>query len=99
MTPETKTFFKILDTFHNLFPKSLISVGKEMSKTSNKLVSVEYYLVVDGETIVRAGVMGLDPQEYLDRNDSYNFFKQTESLLITGPTGTNVMDVQIVVIQ
>jgi glycerate-2-kinase len=55
--------------------------------------------IVDGETIVRAGVMGLDPQEYLDRNDSYNFFKQTDSLLITGPTGTNVMDVQIVVIQ
>jgi len=55
--------------------------------------------IVDGETIVRGRAMGLDPQEYLDRNDSYNFFKQTDSLLITGPTGTNVMDVQIIVIQ
>lgn len=55
--------------------------------------------VVDGETIVRAGAMGLDPRSYLDRNDSYTFFKQTDSLLITGPTGTNVMDVQIAVIE
>lgn len=55
--------------------------------------------VVDGETIVRGGAMGLDPRSYLDRNDSYTFFKQTDSLLITGPTGTNVMDVQIAVIE
>jgi glycerate 2-kinase len=48
---------------------------------------------------VRAGAMGLDPRSYLDRNDSYTFFKQTDSLLITGPTGTNVMDVQIAVIE
>jgi len=55
--------------------------------------------IVDGETIVRARSMGLEPREYLERNDSYNFFKQTDSLLITGPTGTNVMDVQILVIE
>jgi glycerate 2-kinase len=55
--------------------------------------------VVDGETVARAGAMGLDPREYLDRNDSYNFFKRTDSLLITGPTGTNVMDVQIIIVE
>lgn len=55
--------------------------------------------IVDGETIIRAEQLGLNPQEYLDRNDSYNFFRQTGSLLITGPTGTNVMDLQLIIIE
>lgn len=37
----------------------------------------------------------LNWREYLENNDSYSFFKKTGTLLITGPTGTNVMDVQI----
>ncbi len=54
---------------------------------------------VGGGTIGKARALGLDPQAYLDNNDSYNFFKKTDSLLITGPTGTNVMDVQVVLIK
>ena len=54
--------------------------------------------LVNGETIGRAMELGLDPRKYLEDNDSYNFFKEMESLIITGPTGTNVMDIQIVVI-
>ena len=41
---------------------------------------------------------GLDIQEYLERNDSYHFFQQVQGLLKTGPTGTNVCDLQIMVI-
>ena len=55
--------------------------------------------IVDGETILKAGKLGLNPEEYLDNNDSYNFFNKINSLLITGPTGTNVMDVQIIVVE
>lgn len=55
--------------------------------------------VVDGETIGRAKSLGLDPYEYLKNNDSYNFFKEIDGLFITGPTKTNVMDIQIVVIE
>ncbi|MRR33199.1 glycerate kinase [bacterium] len=55
--------------------------------------------VVDGMTIVRARARGLDPDEYLRNNDSYTFFRDAGGLLITGPTGTNVMDMQIVVIE
>ncbi len=55
--------------------------------------------IVDGETIPIARRLGLNPEEYLKNNDSYNFFKQTGSLLITGPTGTNVMDIQIVLLE
>ncbi|MGC8700003.1 MAG: glycerate kinase type-2 family protein [Thermoplasmata archaeon] len=34
-------------------------------------------------------------KNYLENNDSYNFFKKKGTLIFTGPTGTNVMDVQI----
>jgi glycerate 2-kinase len=54
--------------------------------------------VVDGQTIIRAGAMGIDPGAYLKNNDSYHFFKKIDELLITGPTRTNVMDVQIVLL-
>ncbi|NOY39811.1 MAG: glycerate kinase, partial [Nitrospirae bacterium] len=53
--------------------------------------------IVDGETIARARAMGLSPEKFLEENDSYNFFKQVGGLFITGPTGTNVMDIQIVI--
>lgn len=42
--------------------------------------------------------LGLDPKEHLIRNDAYHFFEQTGGLLITGPTGTNVCDIRVVVI-
>ncbi len=54
---------------------------------------------VDGKTISKAKELGLNPQEFLDNNDSYNFFRKTDSLIITGPTGTNVMDIQIVLVE
>lgn len=40
---------------------------------------------------------GLNIQEYLERNDSYYFFQQVHGLLKTGPTGTNVCDLQVLV--
>lgn len=55
--------------------------------------------IVNGATAGKARAMGLDPHEYLRNNDSYSFFKKTGELLITGPTGTNVMDIQIIMIK
>ena len=55
--------------------------------------------IVDGETIKKAKDLGLNPEEYLENNDSYNFFKKNGRLFITGPTGTNVMDIQILIIE
>ena len=52
----------------------------------------------DGTTVRRATAMGLKPDAYLADNDSYRFFEQVEDLLITGPTRTNVMDLQIVLV-
>jgi len=38
---------------------------------------------------------GLDPALYLNNNDSLSFFEKTGSLIVTGPTGTNVMDLRL----
>jgi glycerate-2-kinase len=43
----------------------------------------------------RAKKLGLDPEKYLQNNDSYNFFKKAGGLIITGPTRTNVMDLRL----
>jgi glycerate-2-kinase len=40
----------------------------------------------------------LDPLFYLQNNDAYHFFEQAGGLIKTGPTGTNVMDIGIVLI-
>jgi len=50
---------------------------------------------LNGETVARAHALGLDAADYLNRNDSYTFFSALGDLLKTGPTGTNVMDVNI----
>ncbi|HEY4706859.1 MAG TPA: glycerate kinase [Thermodesulfobacteriota bacterium] len=51
--------------------------------------------VIGPNTLKRAERLGIDPQGYLARNDSYNFFRSVGGLFITGPTGTNVMDIAI----
>ena len=48
--------------------------------------------VVTGETYARAHAFGLNPVDYLRRNDSYTFFAALDDLLKPGPTGTNVND-------
>lgn len=40
---------------------------------------------------------GLDPVDYLRRNDAYVFFEAVDGLLISGPTGTNVCDLRVIV--
>jgi hydroxypyruvate reductase/glycerate 2-kinase len=54
--------------------------------------------IVDGSTFDTARALGLDPEESLRDNDSYHFFKRAGGLLVTGPTGTNVMDIQVVLL-
>jgi glycerate 2-kinase len=41
--------------------------------------------------------MGLNAGEFLAANNSYEFLKQTDGLFVSGPTGTNVCDLALVV--
>jgi len=54
--------------------------------------------IIDATTGTRAAARGLDPTAYLRNNDSYHFFSAIGDLVHTGPTGTNVGDVQVALI-
>lgn len=43
--------------------------------------------------------LGLSAQDYLLRNDAYSFFKQAGGLMLTGPTGTNVCDLRVLIVR
>jgi glycerate-2-kinase len=53
--------------------------------------------IADEYTLKRAECKNMEPKKYLDNNNSYEFFKDLNDLLITNHTGTNVMDIQILV--
>jgi hydroxypyruvate reductase len=52
--------------------------------------------IADGGTIARAA---LDAAAYLANNDSYHFFEHLGDLIKTGPTGTNVADVRVLLLR
>ncbi len=54
--------------------------------------------IVDGESLKRSLKLDMKPLQYLKENDSYTFFRKLGDAVVTGPTGTNVMDLQIVLI-
>jgi glycerate 2-kinase len=51
--------------------------------------------IATGTTVARAQRLGMSVEDHLARNDSYPFFDALGDLIRTGPTGTNVMDIQI----
>ncbi|NOY29654.1 MAG: DUF4147 domain-containing protein [Planctomycetes bacterium] len=50
---------------------------------------------VDEQIVQAARDKGLDPADYLRRNDAYHFFESIEGLIKTGPTHTNVCDLRV----
>ncbi len=54
--------------------------------------------IADGFTLLRGRQKSLDPNDFLKENNSYEFFKKLDDLFITGPSGTNVMDIQVIII-
>ena len=54
--------------------------------------------IVDPDTITRMKNAGIDPLALLNNNDSYTALSQSNDLLTTGATGTNVADLQILLV-
>jgi glycerate 2-kinase len=50
----------------------------------------------DGSTLEKAKSLNLSVHDYLKNNDSYHFFQKLNQGIVTGPTGTNVMDLYLV---
>jgi glycerate 2-kinase len=51
--------------------------------------------LADSTTRSRAKATGLGPEHYLSDNNAYAFFETLGDLIHTGPTGTNVGDLQV----
>ncbi|MGH9609903.1 MAG: MOFRL family protein, partial [Bryobacteraceae bacterium] len=51
--------------------------------------------IASGTTVACATRIGLDARKHLRENDSYPFFDALGDLIRTGPTGTNVMDIHL----
>jgi hydroxypyruvate reductase len=54
--------------------------------------------IADSTTLDRAQALGLDAAAFLRNNDSYRFFEATGDLIKTGPTGTNVADIHLILL-
>ena len=54
---------------------------------------------VDGSTAQQLDALGEGVDSYLARNDAYHALAKTDGLIVTGPTGTNVNDVAVVLIR
>jgi len=55
--------------------------------------------IVDNSSIKRMTQAGINPLQLLENNDSYTALKESDDLVNTGATGTNVADLQILLIQ
>ena len=53
--------------------------------------------LIDSVIISNAEKKGINMKSYLEKNNSYNFFKETTGLIKTGITGTNVMDLIVAI--
>jgi glycerate 2-kinase len=51
--------------------------------------------IADETTVERARSLRLDATRFLDESDAYSFFRALSDSIITGPTGTNVRDLRI----
>jgi hydroxypyruvate reductase len=51
--------------------------------------------IADESSVERARLMKMDAQRFLDESDAYTFFHALGDAIITGPTGTNVRDLRI----
>ena len=48
-------------------------------------------------TLARARSLGLDARRFLSASDAYSFFDALGDCVVTGPTGTNVRDLRVLV--
>ena len=54
---------------------------------------------MDGDTAAALAARGLDAGTVLADNDAYHALQAVDGLIVTGPTGTNVNDVAVVLVR
>ena len=83
-----------IDLLSGAGPAALASVGTDGVDGPTDAAGA----FVDTGTTSRARDRGLDPQGFLDDNNAYAFFDAIGHLIHTGPTGTNVGDLQVILL-
>ena len=79
---------------HDLDRAVLLSAGTDGADGMTDAAGV----IIDSTTLKRLEGMGLDHRAALADHDSYSIFKESGDLLVTGPTNTNVMDIQLALV-
>ena len=54
-------------------------------------------VVADGDSLARAKALGLDPAAAFRNSDAYTFFARLDDAIVTGPTGTNLRDLRVLI--
>ena len=54
--------------------------------------------IVDGKTLSRLQAVGISISDVLQNNDAYHALQACDGLIMTGPTGTNVNDLSVLLI-
>jgi hydroxypyruvate reductase/glycerate 2-kinase len=72
----------------------LISVGSDGIDGTTTAAGA----VADAGYFLQGDALGLSIDDHLQANDSYHYWQQVGGLIVTGPTGTNVMDLVAVLI-
>ncbi len=79
---------------------SLLYIGKDALVVSLASDGIDNSIaaggIADAITLEAAQRLKINPRKYLDKNDSYSFFKRTRQAIITGVTGANVSDLMLV---
>jgi len=55
--------------------------------------------VADGETLAHAKALGLDPVAAFRDSDAYSFFTRLDDAIVTGPTGNNLRDLRLLLVE
>ena len=89
----------VLAMVHKLGPVGLKAVVVLSAGTDGEDGPTDAAGAIGGsETPETARRLGLKLESYLDSHDAYPFFEQTKGLIQTGLTGTNVMDIRVILI-
>jgi glycerate 2-kinase len=51
--------------------------------------------VADGETLARAGELGMNAGEFFRASDAFTYFARLDDAVVTGPTGNNLRDLRV----
>ena len=80
--------------FFNLFHTVILSAGTDGIDGNTDAAGA----IADGSTVMRAKRIKMNPETYLDDNNSYSFFKKLNDLVVTGTTRANVMDIMLLLV-